>query len=144
MKFQNFGTKCFHLQAYNNIACAIAIATLILFLVNRKSLFTYTVEQVSTHSRISTKSSSILGNTRFLSIAVPSPTGRRIFHLVLTWGRTSMEDHSPMRRWRTPRQFLRILPLLLCLYGYHLAGDGYSAPEQLPEDQLSYHYQYCY
>ena len=29
------------------------------------------------------------------------------------------------------RTFLRILPLLLCLFGYHLAGDGYSAPEQL-------------
>ena len=27
--------------------------------------------------------------------------------------------------------FLRILPLLLCLFGCHLAGDGYSAPEQL-------------
>ena len=27
--------------------------------------------------------------------------------------------------------FLRILPLLLCLFGYHLAGDGYSAPIQL-------------
>ena len=27
--------------------------------------------------------------------------------------------------------FFRILPLLLCLFGYHLAGDGYSAPEQL-------------
>ena len=27
--------------------------------------------------------------------------------------------------------FLRILPLLLCLFGYHLAGDGYSAPNQL-------------
>ena len=26
---------------------------------------------------------------------------------------------------------LRILPLLLCLFGYHLAGDGYSAPDQL-------------
>ena len=43
------------------------------------------------------------GSTRSLSIAVPSPTGRRIFHLVLTWGSTSMEDHSPLRRWRTPR-----------------------------------------
>ena len=30
-------------------------------------------------------------------------TGRRIFHVVLTWERTSMEDHSPMRRWRTLR-----------------------------------------
>ena len=29
------------------------------------------------------------------------------------------------------KTFLRILPLLLCLIGYHLAGDGYSAPEQL-------------
>ena len=29
------------------------------------------------------------------------------------------------------KSFLRILPLLLCLFGYHLAGDGYSAPHQL-------------
>ena len=29
------------------------------------------------------------------------------------------------------KTFLRILPLLLCLFGYHLAGDGYSAPEEL-------------
>ena len=29
------------------------------------------------------------------------------------------------------KTFLRILPLLLCLFGFHLAGDGYSAPEQL-------------
>ena len=29
------------------------------------------------------------------------------------------------------KTFLRILPLLLCLFGYHLAGNGYSAPEQL-------------
>ena len=29
------------------------------------------------------------------------------------------------------KTFLRILPLLLCLFGYHLAGDGYSALEQL-------------
>ena len=29
------------------------------------------------------------------------------------------------------KTFLRILPLLLCLFGYHLAGDGYSAPLQL-------------
>ena len=28
------------------------------------------------------------------------------------------------------KTFLPILPLLLCLFGYHLAGDGYSAPEQ--------------
>ena len=28
------------------------------------------------------------------------------------------------------KTFLRFLPLLLCLFGYHL-GDGYSAPEQL-------------
>ena len=31
------------------------------------------------------------------------------------------------------KTFLRILPLLLCLFGYHLAGDGYSAPNQLQE-----------
>ena len=54
-------------------------------------------------SKIFTKFSSTLGSTRSLSIAVPSPTGRRIFHAVLTWGRTNMEDHSPMRRWRTLR-----------------------------------------
>ena len=29
------------------------------------------------------------------------------------------------------KTFLRILPLILCLFGYHLAGDGYSATEQL-------------
>ena len=29
------------------------------------------------------------------------------------------------------KTFLCILSLLLCLFGYHLAGDGYSAPEQL-------------
>ena len=29
------------------------------------------------------------------------------------------------------KTFLRILSLLLCLFGYHLAGDGYSAPDQL-------------
>ena len=29
------------------------------------------------------------------------------------------------------KTFLRIMPLLLCLFGYHLAGDGYSAPDQL-------------
>ena len=28
------------------------------------------------------------------------------------------------------KTFLRILPLLLCLFGYHLAGDGYSATIQ--------------
>ena len=29
------------------------------------------------------------------------------------------------------KTFLRIVPLLLCRFGYHLAGDGYSAPLQL-------------
>ena len=29
------------------------------------------------------------------------------------------------------KTFLRILPLLLCLFGYHLAGNGYSAVKQL-------------
>ena len=29
------------------------------------------------------------------------------------------------------KTFFRIFPLLLCLFGYHLAGEGYSAPEQL-------------
>ena len=32
---------------------------------------------------------------------------------------------------REVKTFLRILPLLLCLFGYHLAGAGYSAPIQL-------------
>ena len=30
-----------------------------------------------------------------------------------------------------PMRSLHILPLLLCLFGCHLTGDGYSAPEQL-------------
>ena len=29
------------------------------------------------------------------------------------------------------KTFLRILPLLLCLFGYHLAADGNTAPIQL-------------
>ena len=29
------------------------------------------------------------------------------------------------------KTFFRIFPLLLCLFGYHLAGEGYSAPDQL-------------
>ena len=29
------------------------------------------------------------------------------------------------------KTFLRILPLLLCLFGYQLPGNGYSAPDQL-------------
>ena len=35
------------------------------------------------------------------------------------------------------KTFLRILPLLLCLFGYHLAGDGYSAPKQLQRTSCS-------
>ena len=35
------------------------------------------------------------------------------------------------------KTFLCILPLLLCLFGYHLAGDGYSAPEQLQRASCS-------
>ena len=42
------------------------------------------------------------------------------------------------------KTFLRILPLLLCLFGYHLAGDGYSAPIQLQKTIAVLHYQYCY
>ena len=82
------------------IACTVAISNLILFIVNQKHFY---IQLVLIHSRTSTKCSSTLGSTRSLSVAVPSPTGRRIFHAVLTWERTSMEDHSPMRRWRTPR-----------------------------------------
>ena len=35
------------------------------------------------------------------------------------------------------KTFLRILSLLLCLFGYHLAGDGYSAPDQLQRTSCS-------
>ena len=38
---------------------------------------------------------------------------------------------GPFTNEEDTKTFLRILPLLLCLFGYHLAGDGYSAPEQL-------------
>ena len=41
--------------------------------------------------------------TPALRITVPSPTGRMTFPLVLTLARTSMEDLSPLRRWRTLR-----------------------------------------
>ena len=42
-----------------------------------------------------------------------------------------MEDHSTNEEVEDTKTFLRILPLLLCLFGYHLVGDGYSAPDQL-------------
>ena len=74
---------------------------LVLYSVSKKHFIFK--EQVLTLSKLPTKCSSTLGSTRSLSVAVPSPTGRRIFHAVLTWERTSMEDHSPMRRWRTLR-----------------------------------------
>ena len=45
------------------------------------------------------------GSTSALRDAVPSPTGRRIFHLVLTLARVNMEDHSPLRRWRMLKHF---------------------------------------
>ena len=41
------------------------------------------------------------------------------------------------------KTFLSILPLLLCLFGYHLAGDGYSAPDQLQRTSCP-SLQYCY
>ena len=89
-------------------------------------------ELVSTHSRISTECSSIY-----------------------TWKHKVSEHRSAFTYWEEdipPRidlgkdkyggpftteevedtkTFLRILPLLLYLFGYHLAGDGYSAPQQL-------------
>ena len=42
--------------------------------------------------------SSMPGSTSVLRDGVPSPTGRRIFHLVLTWVRGNMEDPSPLRK----------------------------------------------
>ena len=43
--------------------------------------------------------------TPVLRIMVSSPTGRMTFPLALTSARTSLEDHSPLRRWRTPRHY---------------------------------------
>ena len=94
------------------------------------NLFTFR-EQVSAHSRIFTECSSMLGSTRFSSVAVPSPTGRRIFQPHIDLGREKYGGPFTTEEVEDAKTSLRILPLLLCLFGYQLAGDGYSAPEHV-------------
>ena len=61
----------------------------------------------------------MLGYTKFLNGVVPSPIGRKIFHLILIWVRITMEDHSPLRRWRTLRHsYMNPTTPLLCLLAW--------------------------
>ena len=73
----------------------------------------------------------MLGSTRFSSVAVPSPTGRRIFQPHIDLGREKYGGPFTTEEVEDAKTSLRILPLLLCLFGYQLAGDGYSAPEHV-------------
>ena len=81
----------------------VTVTTLVLFCVSKKHFYIqgaglnpfkniYRVSQICLEAQGSRASQCL------------SPTGRRIFHFVLTWVRTSMEDHLPLRRWRTPRR----------------------------------------
>ena len=87
---------------------------------------------------LSIKCSGMPGIIHALRIVVPSPTGRRIFYLVLTLARKNMEDHSPVRKWKTPKHSLSILVLFLSLLGFHLSGHGYSLSNQLTEKQIMF------
>ena len=64
-----------------------------------------------------------------MKIAVPLPTGRRILHTEMIWRRNNIEGPFTNEDIEDTKTLLRILPLLLCLFGHHLAEDGYSAPE---------------
>ena len=124
------------------IAMAVAATVVLIKLcVHKEALIHSKSWTKSIHENVQS-SHSTFGSTRSLSIAVPSPTGRRIFHVVLTLAKNKYGGPFTNEEVEDTKTFLRILPLLLCLFGYHLAGDGYSAPEAAPEDQLSLHYQY--
>ena len=62
---------------------------------------------------------------------MPSPTGRRNIPRRIDLGKNKYGGPFTNEEVEDTKTFLRILPLLLCLFGYHLAGDGYSAPDQL-------------
>ena len=111
------------------IACAIAIATLILFLVNRKHFYIqraglnpfkniYKVLKYSWKHKVPEHRSAFT----YWEEDIPPR---------IDLGKNKYGGPFTNEEVEDTKTFLRILPLLLCLYGYHLAGDGYSAPEQL-------------
>ena len=73
----------------------ISVAILVLFCVSKKHFYIQRAGLNPFKNIYRVLKYSMLGSTRFPSVTVPSPTGKRIFHLILTLVRTSMEDHSP-------------------------------------------------
>ena len=71
------------------------------------------------------------GSTSVLRTAVPSPTGRRTFLLVLTWVRGPFTTEEV----EDTKTFFSILLVLLSMLGFHLSGHGYSLADQLMRDQ---------
>ena len=121
----------------NHNWCSDSLQLVLYFWVSIENISTFK-EQASIHSRISTKCSNTAWKHKV-------PQRRSAF--------TYWEEDIPPRidlgknKYGGPftneevedtKTFLRILPLLLCLFGYHLAGDGYSAPQHLHENQLSF------
>ena len=91
-----------------------------------------------TLSKWFTKFSSTLGNTRSLSIAVPSPTGRRIFPRRIDLGKNKYGGPFTNEEVEDTKTFLRILPLLLCLFWIPSSRKWLLSSRTAPEDQLSF------
>ena len=111
------------------ISCTVAIATLVLFYVNKHHLYiqraglnpfktVYKVLKYSWNHSIPERRSAFT----YWEEDIP----RRI-----DLGKNKYGGPFTNEEVEDTKTFLRILPLLLCLFGYHLAGDGYSAPEHL-------------
>ena len=73
----------------------------------------------------------MLGSTSALRDAVLSPTGRRIFHLVLTYGKSKYGGPFTTEEVEDVKTFLLLLLVLVSLFGFHLAGNGYSLLQHL-------------
>ena len=111
------------------IACTVAISNLILFIVNQKHFYIqkaglnpfkniYKVLKYSWKHKVPERRSAFT----YWEEDIP----RRI-----DLGKNKYGGPFTNEEVEDTKTFIRILPLLLCLFGYHLAGDGYSAPEQL-------------
>ena len=107
-----------------------AIHLLLHFLCTNSRSTSLLSQLVTIPSPQSIKCSSMPGSTSALRDAVPSPTGRRIFHLVLTWARANMEPFTT-EEVEDVKTFLLLSLVLASLFGFHLADNGYSVVQQL-------------
>ena len=71
------------------------------------------------------------GSTSVLRIEVPSPTGKRTFHLVLTLAKASMEGSFTTEKVENVKTFIQLFLVVISLFGFHLFDNGYSVIWQL-------------